>query len=51
MPLDKSGSKESIGKNIKAEENSGKSKKQAIAISLNVAREAGANIKKPKKGK
>ena len=49
MPLDKSGSKKSIGRNIKAEEKSGKSKKQSIAIALNVAREAGANIKKPNK--
>lgn len=49
MPLDKSGSKASIGKNIKTEMKANKPKKQAIAIALNVAREAGANIKKPKK--
>ena len=49
MPLDKSGSKASIGKNIKTEMKENKPKKQAIAIALNVAREAGANIKKPKK--
>lgn len=46
MPLDKSGSKKSIGKNIKTEERAGKPKKQAIAIALNVARKAGAKIKK-----
>jgi hypothetical protein len=48
MPLDKSGSKKSIGKNIKTEEAAGKSPKVAKAIALNVAREAGANIPKPK---
>ena len=51
MPLIKSASKEAIGKNIKAEESSGKGKKQSIAIALNVAREAGANIPKKKKKK
>jgi hypothetical protein len=49
MPLDKSGSKASIGKNIKTEEATGKKKSQAVAIALNVARKAGAHIKKPKK--
>ncbi len=49
MPL-KPG-KENIGKNIKTEENSGKSKKQSIAIALNVARESGAKIPMKKKGK
>jgi hypothetical protein len=48
MPLDKSGTKESIGKNIKTEEAADKPKKQAVAIGLNVAREAGAHIPKPK---
>ncbi len=48
MPLVKSKSKEAIGQNIKEEEKT-KPKKQAIAIALNVAREAGAKIKKPKK--
>jgi len=37
MPLDKSGTKASIGKNIKTEEAAGKPKAQAIAIALNVA--------------
>ena len=40
MPLDKSGSKESVGKNIKAEMKSGKPQKQAIAIALDVAKRA-----------
>jgi hypothetical protein len=36
MPLDKSGSKESVGNNIKAEEKAGKPYKQALAIALSV---------------
>lgn len=44
MPLIKSSSKKDIGKNIKTEEKAGKPKKQAIAIALNTAREAGAKI-------
>jgi hypothetical protein len=39
MPLDKSGSAQSVGKNIKAEMKSGKPKKQAVAIALNVERD------------
>jgi hypothetical protein len=39
MPLDKSGSAQSVGKNIKAEMKAGKPKKQALAIALNVERE------------
>jgi hypothetical protein len=39
MPLDKSGSEESVGKNIKAEMKAGKPKKQAVAIALNVERD------------
>jgi hypothetical protein len=39
MPLDKSGTKASVGKNIKAEMKAGKGKKQAIAIALNVERD------------
>jgi len=50
MPLIKSKSKETIGKNIKIEEDAGKSKKQSVAIALNVSRKAGAKIPK-KKGK
>jgi len=34
MPLDKSGSAQSVGKNIKAEMKAGKPKKQAVAIAL-----------------
>lgn len=49
MPLIKSPSKKAIGKNISAEENAGKPRKQAVAIALNVARDAGAKIPKPKK--
>lgn len=40
MPLDKSGSKESVGKNIKAERKAGKSKDQSLAIALEVQRRA-----------
>ena len=47
MPLDKSGSKASVGKNIKREMAEGKPQKQAIAIALSVARRA----KPAKKGK
>lgn len=43
MPLIKSGSKKAIAKNIKTEIVSGKKPKQAVAISLAIA-------KKPKKG-
>ena len=39
MPLDKSGSAQSVGKNIKVEIKAGKPKKQAIAIALNVERD------------
>ena len=39
MPLNKSGSKESVGANIKTEITAGKPKKQAIAIALNTQRE------------
>lgn len=49
MPLIKSASKKNIGKNIKKEEESGKSPKQSIAIALSVARKAGAKIPKKKK--
>ena len=49
MPLDKSGSKKSIGKNIKTEERAGKPPAQAKAIALNTARKAGAKIPPSKK--
>lgn len=48
MPLDKSGSKASVGKNIQTEMAAGKPKKQAIAIALNTARRGGAKIPHPK---
>lgn len=48
MPLDKSGTKASIGNNISIEKSSGKPKAQAIAIALNTARKSGMKIKKPK---
>jgi len=40
MPLDKSGSKASVGKNIKTEIAAGRPRKQAIAIALSTQREA-----------
>jgi len=49
MPLINSAAKKAIGKNIEIEKKAGKPIKQAQAIALNVAREAGAKI--PKKGK
>lgn len=48
MPLDKSGSRASIGKNIETEEKAGKPHKQAVAIALDTARRAGADIPKKK---
>jgi hypothetical protein len=38
MPLDYSGSKQSVGKNIATEEGARTPRKQAIAIALNVRR-------------
>ena len=49
MPLDKSGSKKSIGENIKKLEKEGRPKDQSIAISLDVARKGGAKIPTYKK--
>jgi hypothetical protein len=46
MPLDKSGSKESVGKNIKKEMKAGKPKKQAVAIALNVERDNAKGARK-----
>ena len=48
MPLDKSGSAESVGKNIKTEEKAGKPKKQAVAIALNTEREYAKGSRKAK---
>ena len=48
MPLDKSGSAASVGKNIKAEEKAGRSKRQSVAIALNVERENAKGARKAK---
>jgi hypothetical protein len=48
MPLDKSGSAQSVGKNIKAEMKAGRPKKQAVAIALNVERDNDKNSRKAK---
>ena len=48
MPLDKSGSPQSVGKNVKAEMKAGKPRKQAIAIALNVERESAKGKRKAK---
>lgn len=42
MPLDKSGSKASVGKNIKTEMAAGRPQKQAIAIAMSTKRRYGA---------
>ena len=44
MPLIKSGTKEAVSSNIRSELKSGRPRDQAIAISLDTARRAGANI-------
>jgi hypothetical protein len=46
--LDKSGSAESVGKNIKTEIKAGKNKKQALAIALNTEREYAKGTRKAK---
>lgn len=46
MPLHKGKSKEEIGENISEMEDSGYPAKQAVAASLNEARESGAHIPK-----
>jgi len=48
MPLDKSGSKASVGKNMKTEMAAGKPKKQALAIALNVERDNAKGKRKAK---
>jgi hypothetical protein len=48
MPLDKSGSKKSVGINIKKEMEAGKPKKQAVAIALNVERDNAKGSRKAK---
>lgn len=48
MPLDKSGSKESVGKNIKTLKKEGYKPKQATAIALNVERDNAKGNRKSK---
>jgi hypothetical protein len=48
MPLDKSGSAQSVGKNIKAEVKAGKPKKQAVAIALSEERSHSKGKRKAK---
>ena len=48
MPLDKSGSAESVGKNITKEKKAGKSVAQATAIALNVERDNAKGERKAK---
>jgi hypothetical protein len=48
MPLDKSGTEASVGKNIKTEEKAGRPKKQAVAIALNVERDNAKGERKAK---
>jgi hypothetical protein len=48
MPLNKSGSKESVGSNIKTEMKAGKPKKQAVAIALSVERDNAKGDRKAK---
>ncbi|MCX6989448.1 MAG: hypothetical protein NTX49_00020 [Chlamydiae bacterium] len=49
MPIKKGYSRSIIGKNIKMEEGYGRPKKQAVAIALNVARDAAMKAGKPSK--
>jgi hypothetical protein len=48
MPLDKSGSAQSVGHNIKAEMKAGKPKKQAVAIALSEERSHAKGKRKAK---
>lgn len=49
MPLKQGKSKATVSHNIRQEIAAGKKPKQAVAIALNTARNAGANIPKKKK--
>ena len=46
MPMDKSSSAQSVGKNYKTEVAAGKPKKQALAIALNTQRESATGARK-----
>lgn len=48
MPLDKSGTEASVGRNMKTEMKAGKPKKQALAIALNVERDNAKGSRKAK---
>lgn len=48
MPLDKSGTEASVGRNMKAEMKAGRPKKQALAIALNVERDNAKGSRKAK---
>ena len=48
MPLDRSGTEASVGRNVKVEMKSGKGKKQALAIALNVERDNAKGERKAK---
>jgi len=50
MPLKKGFSRKSIAANIKAEEKSGRPRKQALAIALSTARKAAERVGEPGKG-
>jgi len=49
MPMKKGYSRKSVSENIKTEMAAGKPKKQAVAISLDVARKAAMKAGKPSK--
>lgn len=51
MPLDKSGKKSSISRNIEIESAQGKPHDQAIAIAMSVASRSKLKVKKPKVSK
>jgi hypothetical protein len=48
MPLDKSGSAQSVGKNIKKLKSEGMKKSQAVAVALNVERDNAKGKRKAK---